>query len=115
MAEVLQEEMPSSGSVDAGYAENHRGKLPGLGGLEQKFFGLHQEPARQAGGFGGAGFFNERAIVLPVNTGAARTDELLWRCRSQPLQQGAGAVERNLAVLIGSALVRRHRVDHPIK
>src|SRR5216683_8199940 len=107
--------MPSSGSVDAGYAENHRGKLPGLGGLEQKFFGLHQEPARPAGGFGGAGFFNERAIVLPIDTGAARIDEFLWRRRPQPLQQVAGAVEINLAVLIGAALGRRYRVDHPIK
>src|SRR5229473_3564135 len=98
MAEVLQEEMPASGSVDAGHAENHRGKLPGPGGLEQEFFGLHQEPARQAGGFGGADFFYERAIILPVNTGAARIDELLWRCRPQPLQQVAGAVEINVTV-----------------
>ena len=70
IVQELFEEMSAIGSVDAGDTQNDGGELI-VRGFEKKRLGFDEDLGGGCGGIGGAGFFDQRTIVLAINRGAA--------------------------------------------
>src|SRR6266487_1975814 len=104
--------MASLRTINAGDPENHRREL--LRCLQKHVLSLYQNLRSLPRRFSGAGLRHYRAVGLPINTRAARINELPDRGVRQPIDQVAHALQVNSAIIIRSSMRGRDAVYYPI-